>query len=441
MKRVLVLGAGLVSRPLVHYLTDQPDLEVTLASRTVSKADALVAGRERGTAAALDVKDESALEKLVADHDLAVSLLPATEHVKVATLCLKHKKHMSTTSYISPEMTALSADAVAADLTFINECGVDPGIDHMSAMRIIHQAESEGSRVVSFRSYCGGLPAPEANTNPIGYKFSWAPRGVLVAATNPGRYLQDGQIVDVPGDELFANPERVTVPGAGEFEGYPNRDSMPYQEMYGLDDVKTMFRGTLRNLGHCESWYHWVKLRLFDASPRTDLGGLTYQGWMQGIAGGAPVEQALATKLGVGVDHPAITKLAWLGLFEDQPLPMSEGGNVDVMAARMRERCPLGPDERDLIVLQHEFVIEGPAGARQVHSTLIDFGNPGGDSAMARTVSLPVAIATRLILQGEVTERGVIAPIQPVVYNPILDELERLGIRCEERATGSPSGG
>jgi len=202
-----------------------------------------------------------------------------------------------------------------------------------------------------------------------------------------------------------------------------------------------MFRGTLRNLGHCESWYHWVKLGLFDATPRTDLGGLTYQGWMQDIAGGAPVEQALATKLGVGVDHPAITKLAWLGLFEDQPLPMSEGGNVDVMAARMRERCPFGPDERDLIVLQHEFLIEGPAGARQVYSTLIDFGIPGGDSAMARTVSLPVAIATRLILQGEVAERGVIAPIQPAVYNPILDELERLGIRCEERTTASPSEG
>jgi saccharopine dehydrogenase-like NADP-dependent oxidoreductase len=433
MKRVLVLGAGLVSRPLVHYLTDQPDFEVTLASRTVSKAEALVAGRERGKALALDVEDEAALERLVADHDLAVSLLPATEHVKVAKLCLKQRKHMSTTSYISPEMEALSSEAAAADLTFINECGVDPGIDHMSAMRIIHQAEAEGTKVVSFRSYCGGLPAPEANTNPIGYKFSWAPRGVLVAATNPGRYLQDGRVVDIPGDELFANPERVTVPGAGEFEGYPNRDSLPYQEMYGLEDVKTMFRGTLRNLGHCETWYRWVKLGLFDTEP-SDLAGLTYRSWMQSIAGGEPAEAALGRKLGVAADHPAIAKLGWLGLFEDAPLPLAEGGNVDVMAARMRERCPFGPDERDMIVLQHEFVIKPPKGVRTVYSTLIDFGIPGGDSAMARTVSLPVAIATRLILQGDVAERGVIAPIKPAVYNPILDELERLGIRCEERA-------
>ena len=432
MKRVLVLGAGLVSRPLVHYLTDQPDLQVTLASRTVSKAEALIAGRERGTAVALDVKDEAALEKLIAGHDLAVSLLPATEHVKVANLCLKHRKHMSTTSYISPEMKSLSGAAEAAGLTFLNECGVDPGIDHMSAMRIIHQAEADGAKVVSFRSYCGGLPAPEANTNPIGYKFSWAPRGVLVAATNPGRYLQDGQIVEVPGDELFASPERVSVPGVGELEGYPNRDSLPYQELYGLGDVKTMFRGTLRNLGHCESWYHWVKLGLFDTAPRSDLAGLTYRRWMAGIVGGEPAEEALARKRGIPADHPAITKLDWLGVFEEAPLALSEGGNVDVMAARMRERCAFGPDERDLIVLRHEFVIEPPKGVRRVHSTLIDFGIPGGDSAMARTVSLPVAIATRLILQGEVTERGVIAPIKPAVYNPILDELDRLGIRCEE---------
>ena len=432
MKRVLVLGAGLVSRPLVHYLTDQPDFEVTVASRTVSKAEALVAGRDRGTAVALDVTDAAALEKLIADHDLAVSLLPATEHVKVAQLCLKHRKHMSTTSYISPEMKALGAQAKAADLTFINECGVDPGIDHMSAMKIIHQAESEGAKVVSFRSYCGGLPAPEANTNPIGYKFSWAPRGVLVAATNPGRFRRDGKVVEVPGDELFANPEIVSVPGIGELEGYPNRDSLPYQEMYGLEDVKTMFRGTLRNLGHCESWYHWVQLGLFDQEVR-DLSGLTYRDWMEGVAGGAPADEKLAVKRDIPRDHPAITKLDWLGLFADEPLPRKKGGNVDVMAARMRERCAFGPEERDLIVLQHEFLIEGPGGPRKVYSTLIDFGIPGGDSAMARTVSLPVAIATRLVLQDQVTERGVIAPTQPGVYTPILDELERLDIRCEER--------
>lgn len=434
MKRVLVLGAGLVSRPLVHYLMERDEIEVTVASRTVSKAEALVEGRERGQAVALNVKDAAALESLIADTDIAVSLLPATEHVTVARLCLKHKRHMATTSYLSPEMQALDADARAAGLTFINECGVDPGIDHMSAMRVIHRAEREGGKVVSFRSYCGGLPAPEANTNPLGYKFSWAPRGVLVAATNPGQYLADGQMVEVPWDELFAKPELVEVPGAGEFEGYPNRDSMSYRELYGLKHVKTMFRGTLRNLGHCKAWYPWVKLGLFDQTLRLDFAGLTYRSFMLGFTDrGGDARQALADTLGLPVDHPAIAQLDWLGMFEDEPLTIAGGGNVDVMAARMLERCSYEAGERDMIVLQHEFVIEQQDGTERAFSTLIDYGISSGDSAMARTVSLPVAIATRLILAGEIAERGVIAPIQPGAYNPILDELETLGIRCDER--------
>ncbi len=434
MKRVLVLGAGLVSRPLVHYLTGQVDYEVTVASRTVSKAEALVAGRERGKAIALNVKDLAALEKLISEHDIAVSLLPATEHVKVANLCLKHGKHMSTTSYIGAEMKALDAQAKAAGLSFLNECGVDPGTDHMSAMRLTHDAESKGGKLVSFRSYCGGLPAPEANTNPIGYKFSWAPRGVLVAATNPGRFMKDGDIVEVPGDELFAAPETVVVEGAGSFEGYPNRDSLPYIEMYGLEDVKTMFRGTLRNVGHCESWYHWVKLGMFDQELRSDLEGLTYRGFMQGFVGGADdVKAAVAQRMGVAEDAPAIKKLEWLGFFEDQPITITEGGNVDILAARMLEKCPLEEGERDMIVMQHEFVFEYPDRTEKAISSLVDYGIPGGDSSMARTVSLPVAIATRMILDGEITERGVIAPVLPDVYNPILDELESMDITFVER--------
>jgi len=437
MKKVLVLGAGLVSRPLVHYLTDREGIELTVATRTVSKAEALIAGRSRGRAVALNVKDDAALEKLVGDHDIAVSLLPATEHVKVARLCLKLGKHMATTSYISPAMMELNAEAKAAGLTFINECGVDPGIDHMSAMRVIHGAAEKGGKVVSFRSYCGGLPAPEANTNPIGYKFSWAPRGVLVAATNPAKYLRDGEVVSIPGEELFAAPEKVVVQGAGEFEGYPNRDSLPYIDMYGLEGVRTMFRGTLRNVGHCEVWYQWVKLGLFDQKPRSDLAGLTFKRFMQGfVDGAANLKPALSAKLGVPVDHPAIERLEWLGLFNDSSVNIAEGGNVDILAARMLEKCPFKEGERDMIALQHEFVIEYPDREEKVYSSLVDFGVPGGDSSMARTVSLPVAIATRMIVDGSIAERGVIAPVKPAVYNPILDELETLKIKCVERVGG-----
>ncbi len=435
MKRILVLGAGLVSRPLVHYLTDREDIELTVASRTVSKAEALVDGRQRGKAVALNVRDEAALEAQIEKCDLAVSLLPATEHVKVAKLCLKHGKHMATTSYFSAEMLAMDAEVKAKGLTFINECGVDPGTDHMSAMRVIHAAQAKGGKVVSFRSYCGGLPAPEANTNPIGYKFSWAPRGVLVAATNTAKYLKDGKVVDCPGSELFADPEKVVVKGTGEFEGYPNRDSLPYMEMYGLKDLKTMFRGTLRHTKHCETWYKWVKLGLFDQAPRTDLQGLTFAKWMQKMGdGNADPKQAVANKMGVALDHPAIVKLDWLGLFADAPITLEEGGNVDIMADQMLKKCPFEPNERDMIVMQHEFVIEYPDHTEQAYSSLVDYGIPGGDSSMARTVSLPVAIAVAMIVDGTITTRGVIAPTEPSTYNPILDELEKMGIAFDERS-------
>jgi saccharopine dehydrogenase-like NADP-dependent oxidoreductase len=434
VKRILILGAGMVSRPIVHYLSGQTGFEVTVASRTVSKAEALVEGRPGANALALNVKDQAAVDRLVSEHDIAVSLLPATEHVTIAKMCLEHKKHMSTTSYISAEMQALDGRAKAAGLTLLNECGVDPGTDHMSAMRVIHGAERDGGNVVSFRSYCGGLPAPEANTNPIGYKFSWAPRGVLVAATNPARFLKDGRVVEVPGGELFAAPEVVDVAGGGKFEGYPNRDSVPYQEMYGLKDLKTMFRGTLRNLGHCEAWYPWVKLGLLDPAPRSDLAGKSYLEFMRGFVDGASdVRPALAQKLGVAVDAPTLAKLDWLGMFDDEALAVSEGGNVDVMSARMLERCRFSEGERDMIAMQHEFTIEYPDRTEEARSTLVDFGIPGGDTSMARTVSLPVAIATRMILEDRLTERGIVAPVRPETYNPILDELATMGIEFKER--------
>ena len=435
MKRILVLGAGLVSRPLVRYLTDRKDFEVTVATRTVKKAEALVSDRPNGKAIAFNATDTDTLEELVKQHDLAVSLLPATEHVKVAKCCLRNNKHMTTTSYISKEMQALHEDAKAQGLTFLNECGVDPGIDHMSAMRVIHEAEKKGGKIISFRSYCGGLPAPEANNNPIGYKFSWAPRGVLVAATNDAKYLENGKTVAIPGNELFKSPETVTIPDVGVFEGYPNRDSLPYADMYGLKDVKTMYRGTLRNTGHCEAWYHWVNWGLFNTHDRSDLGNLTYRRFMQGFADGAGnIPLGLAKKAGIEESSPAITNLDWLGLFDDSIIPLTSGGNIDVMATRMLERCSFGPGERDMIAMQHEFVIEYPKQTTEkIYSTIVDFGIPKGDSSMARTVSLPLGIGTRMILDGTLSERGIVAPIKPDVYNPILDELAELGITCTER--------
>ena len=354
----------------------------------------------------------------------------------MARRCLKHGRMMATTSYISPEMRALDADVRAAGLTFLNECGVDPGLDHMSAMRVIHEAAADGGKVVSFRSYCGGLPAPEADTNPIGYKFSWAPRGVLTAATNPARYRQDGRTIEVPGDELFRQPEIVEIPDVGTFEGFPNRDSLPYAALYGLDTAGTMFRGTLRNPGHCETWYPWVKLGLFDQAPRADLAGMTYQAFMTGIAGDKDIRRGLAQRTGLdqdAPDAPFIGKLEWLGMFAAEPIGLEAGGNVDVMARRMAERCRFAPGERDMIVMQHEFEIDFADRRQRRISSLVDYGVSGGASAMARTVSLPMAIAVRMMLEGTIRQKGVIAPIVPDIYTPILKELETLGIAFKER--------
>jgi len=217
-KNVLVLGAGMVSRPMIRYLLDQPDFFVTMASRTVSKAEKIIDGHSDGKAIALDVSDEKLLEKLVSESDLAVSLLPYPFHVKVAKLCIKYKKQMVTTSYVSDEMKALDNDAKNAGILILNECGLDPGIDHMSAMRIIHDVEEKGGKVVSFRSTTGALPSHEANNNPFGYKFSWAPRGVLLASKNPSKWLQDGKVVSYPGEQLFENYSIQDVPGVGSFD-------------------------------------------------------------------------------------------------------------------------------------------------------------------------------------------------------------------------------
>jgi saccharopine dehydrogenase (NADP+, L-glutamate forming) len=267
MKKVLVLGAGLVTRPPVRYLLDVPGLEVTVASRTVGKAQALIGGHPQGRAMALNVDDHAALEELIRQTDLAVSMLPYVYHPLVASLCVKHGKHMVTTSYVKDAMRALDGPAQEAGVLLLNEVGVDPGLDHMSAMKVIHDVESKGGKIASFDSWCGGLPAPEASDNPLGYKFSWSPKGVLLAGKNPARFLKDGQLVEIPGEELFDHNWRVQIHGLGEYECYPNRDSLPYMDTYGIHPTGWMFRGTLRNVGWCATLKRIAELGWLDDTP------------------------------------------------------------------------------------------------------------------------------------------------------------------------------
>lgn len=434
MAHVTVLGAGLVAGPVVRHILEASSHTVTVAARSVDRARELVRGHPRGDAAAFDLDDAAALDRLAAGSDVLVSMLPYLHHVTVAERCIAHGHHLVTTSYVSPAMRALHDRAKAAGVVLLNELGLDPGIDHMSAMKIIHGVRAGGGRVTSFRSYCGGLPAPEANDNPFGYKFSWSPRGVVLAARNPARYLRDGVEVVVPGPELFARPERVTVEGAGVFEGYPNRDSTAYVGVYDLAGVQTMFRGTLRNLGHCETWKAMADIGLFDDARRR-YPAETYRGVLAALGGVAvdgDVEGAVAAKAGVARDGAPIQKLAWLGMFEGAALPEPDASPLDALVARMVERLQYGPGERDMIALQHEFVAEYGDRREFLRSTLVDFGVPGGESAMSRTVGLPAAIGALRILDGTIRDRGVVVPVTPEVYGPILDELESLGIRFRE---------
>ena len=437
MKKILVLGAGLVAGAHARYLLEQPDFHVTVASRTLGKAQDIIKGYPNGEALQLDVTDEAALEDSIRCSDLAVSMLPYVYHPMVAGLCIKHGKHMVTTSYVKEQMAQLDGAAKKAGVMLLNEIGVDPGIDHMLAMEVIHRVQKDGGEITSFTSWCGGLPAPEANTNPFGYKFSWSPKGVLLASKNSGRYLKDGEEVFVPGSELFTHLWTVPVEVEGEvtdYEGYLNRDCLPYMKTYGITTTKGMFRGTLRNVGWCPTALKMGYLGLLDEKERDDIAGLTFAQLTAKLIGGGTddLKKDLADHLDVEEDSPVISNLEWLGLLSDDPLPLPKGAPVDILTARMLEKMQYQEGERDMLILQHEFIAEYPDHADKITSTMIDFGIPHGDTSMSRTVGLPAAIGVKLILQGKINLTGVHTPVVPEIYEPVLKELEELGIHFSE---------
>jgi saccharopine dehydrogenase-like NADP-dependent oxidoreductase len=434
VKKVLVLGAGLVTPPHVEYLLKIPDFEVTVASRTLSKGQALVRGHANGKAVQLDVTDEARLSELIKEADLAVSMLPYVHHPVVARCCIELKKNMVTTSYVSEAMETMDGAARNAGVLILNEIGVDPGTDHMSALRVIHRVQKNRGAVVGFTSYCGGLPAPESNTNPLGYKFSWSPRGVLLAGKNAARWRQDGKEIHVPGEDLFRHHWPVPIEGLGEFEGYPNRNSLPYGEIYGIPEARTVFRGTLRYPGWCETMEKLVDTGWLDEKP-VDLARLTFRQLTRRLLGASSddVHEEAITRLNMNGSSYAFKNFEWLGLFSDDPLPIKRGSPLDVMVARMLEKMRYEEGERDMLIMQHEFIAEYPEGRERIISTMTDYGIPRGDTSMSRTVGLPAAIAVRLILQDKVKLTGVRRPVLPEIYEPVLTELEALGIGFAEK--------
>lgn len=436
MKKILILGAGLVARPLVRYLLDQPDFEVEVASRTVSKAVKLIDNHPQGKASELNLKNEEGLKDEISKADIVISMVPFTFHPKVAKHCIDYNKHMVTTSYVSEVMKNLDAEAKRAGILILNEVGLDPGIDHMEAMRIIHEVEEKDGEISGFTSYCGGLPAPEANTNPFGYKFSWSPIGVLLAGKNSAQYLKDGQQIFIPPQDLFDNYLMINIEGLGEFEGYPNRNSLPYIELYGIKSTKTMLRGTLRNKGWCSTIKKIVDLGLLEEEEK-DWKGLTYKGFLRKLMNDPAeedIKKALAARLNIEENSDIIQRFEWLGLLSDESLTSDKDSPLNILGAKMLEKLQYDEGERDMIILQHQFIASYPGDKKEkITSTLIDFGIPHGDTSMARTVGLPAAISTKLILEGKIKKTGVHIPVTPEIYIPILQELKELDIAFKEK--------
>jgi saccharopine dehydrogenase (NADP+, L-glutamate forming)/spermidine synthase len=420
-----------VAGPLVRYFLEKPDYKVKVGDLDLEKAQTIVAAHPRGQALRLDLRDEASLSQEIRESDIVVGLVPYTYHPFIAKICIQNRKNMVTTSYAGEPMKSLDEEAKKSGIIILNEVGLDPGIDHMEAARVIHEVKSSGEKILGFISYCGGLPAPDANTNPFGYKFSWSPRGVLLAGKNPARYLKDGQEVFVPAADLFDHYALISIEGLGEFEGYPNRNSLPYVELYGIPETQTMFRGTLRYPGWCRMLSKIGQLGLLDQAEK-NLAGLTYLEFMKIQLGNVPekdTKKAIAFRLNIGQDSDLVNRLEWLGLMSQEPIPLDRGSALDILEILMLAKLRYQPGERDMIVLRHDFLATGSGPKKQrIVSTLIDYGIPDGDSSMARTVGLPAAIGTRLILEGKIQAKGVMIPVLPEIYEPILAELSEHGI-------------
>jgi len=434
-KNILILGAGMVAPPVIKYFLKYTDYRIVVADQVYSKAEKLAGNSERTEALKLDINEVKKVDGEISRADAVISVLPYTFHPLVAEYCIKQRKHLITASYVSDSMRKLDERAKAAGIILLNEIGLDPGIDHMEAMRIIHKIKNEGGQIDSFISFCGGLPAPEANTNPLGYKFSWSPLGVLLAGKNQAKYLKNGRKVKITPEALFKNPVKISIEGIGELDGYPNRNSLPYIDIYGIQSVTTMLRGTLRYKGWCPFIQAVVEIGLLEEESR-NWKGFSYESMVRELiqdAGNDDIKTALSDFLHLNIDSDVIKAFEWLGFFQKKPLPLESGSALDILTQNLQVKLQYKKGERDMIILQHLFHAKYPDGrSKKIKSSLIDFGIPDGDTSMARTVGLPLAIGARLVLEEKIKETGIQIPVIPQIYQPVLKELNALGIGFKE---------
>lgn len=440
MNNILVIGAGRSSSSLISFLlghTSAGNWLVTVGDFSEALAKEKVGNHAHGKAIRFDVQDEQSSREAIAGTDVVISLLPAHLHPVVARYCLDLKKHLLHASYVSDEMRKFHDEARDSALLFLGECGLDPGVDHMSAMQVIDRIRDQGGKLIAFESFTGGLIAPDTDPlNPWRYKFTWNPRNVVLAGQGTAKFLQQGKYRHIPYQQLFKRITKISVDGYGEFEGYANRDSLKYLETYGLEGVSTMLRGTLRNKGFCNAWNVLVQLGCCDDTYlMEDVEALTHRAYLDAFLDGNAshtVEEKLCLTLGLSADGEEMKRLRWSGLFTDERIGLFQGTPAQLLEHILSKRWKLVAGDKDFIVMWHRFVYEKDGREREIKAQLAVTGTDETNTAMAKTVGLPLGIAAKLLLEGKITSRGVVIPVTREFYQPILQELHGLGIRVEE---------
>ena len=441
MRNILIIGAGRSASSLIQYLlnkSDEEKLHLTIGDLSLELAQRKTNNHKNATAIAIDIFDASQRKTHIEKADIVISMLPAHLHIEVAKDCIIYKKHMVTASYISDAMQELDDAAKENNLVFMNEIGLDPGIDHMSAMKVIDEIRDKGGKIILFESFCGGLVAPESDTNLWNYKFTWAPRNVVLAGQGgAAKFIQEGTYKYIPYHKLFRRTEFLEVEGYGKFEGYANRDSLKYRSVYGLDNVLTLYRGTIRKVGFSKAWNMFVQLGMTDDTYKIDNSEtISYREFVNLFLPYHPtdsVEIKLRLSLGIEQDDIMWDKLMELDLFNSNKIVgLKDASPAQILEKILTDSWTLEENDKDMIVMYHKFGYELNGEQKQIDSKMVCIGEDQTYTAMAKSVGLPVAIATLQILNGKIKTPGVQLPISKEVYLPILKELEQLGVHFKE---------
>jgi len=438
MKKILIIGAGLSATSLIQYLlkhSEKHNWKITVGDMSLELAQKKVGNHSNGTALRFNLKDLEQRSEEISAADIVVSMVPASMHIIVARECLRYGKHLLTPSYVSPEMMELDEEAKEKGLSFLNELGVDPGIDHMSAMKIINQIKDCGGKIESFKSFCGGLVAPACDNNPWNYKFSWNPRNVVIAGQGTAQFKENGHYKYIPYHKLFSTLTKTHISNYGDFEVYPNRDSLQYCELYGLKEIPTIMRGTMRRPGYSEAWNILVLLGCTDDSyEMKDSHKLSYKDYIASFLpeNDKAVEEKLADFTNIDADSSIMNKLKWLGLFSDELIGLKNASPAMILQKVLEQKWALEPNDKDLLVMQHIFDFEANGERKRIISSMTYEGLDRENTAMSYTVGTPLAIATKLLAKGKIQLKGIHIPTTPELYNPILTELENLGVRFIE---------